>query len=55
MHQHIGEGSGVPSETKINNLETDEYGSNSPFSKKTSRHFHFATNFPAGAIKAFKY
>ena len=27
---------------KINNLGTDEFDSNPPFSKKMSRHFHFA-------------
>ncbi len=30
------------SQTKIYNLETDEFISNLPFSKQTSRHFHFA-------------
>ena len=46
-HKHVGEGSGVRSETKIFNLETHEFGSNPPL-KETSRHFHFVTNFLAG-------
>jgi hypothetical protein len=47
MHQHVREGSDAHSKTKINNLETGEYGSNPPFEKN-------ATNFPAGTIQVFK-
>jgi hypothetical protein len=34
MRQRIGEGSDARSETKINNLKTDKYGSNPPLKKK---------------------
>ena len=44
--KHAGEGSKVRSETKIFNLGTHEFGSNPPFKKKTSHHFHFVGQNP---------
>jgi hypothetical protein len=44
MPQRAGEGSGARQKPKTN-LETDEFASNPPFSKKSSRHFHFAQYF----------
>jgi hypothetical protein len=49
MPQHAGEGSGVRQKPKTN-LETDEFASNPPFSKKSSRRFHFAKYFLAGTM-----
>jgi len=42
--QRAGEGSGARQKPKTN-LETDEFASNPPFSKKSSRRFHFARYF----------
>jgi hypothetical protein len=39
---------------EVVNLGTDEFVSNPPFSKKSSRHFHFAKYFLAGTIELFK-
>jgi hypothetical protein len=39
-HKHIRKGSNVRSETKIFNLDSNEFGSNPPL-KKISHHFHF--------------
>jgi len=44
MPQRAGEGSGACQKPKTN-LETNEVASNPPFSKKSSRRFHFAWNF----------
>ena len=49
MPQRAGEGSGARQKPKTN-LETDEFASNPPFSKKSSRHFHFVTYFLAGTM-----
>jgi len=49
MPQRAGEGSGARQKQKTN-LETDEFASIPPFSKKSSRHFHFATYFLAGTM-----
>jgi len=49
MPQRAGEGSGACRKPKTN-LETDEYASNPPFSKKSSCRFHFAIHFPAGTM-----
>jgi hypothetical protein len=53
MPQCAGEGSGARQKPKTN-LETDEFASNPPFSKKSSRRFHFAAYFLAGKIEVFK-
>jgi hypothetical protein len=47
--RHVGEGSNVRSETKISNLDSDEFGSNPPF-KKRFRHFHFVVQLLAGTM-----
>jgi len=47
-----GEGYGARQKPKTN-LETDEFASNPPFSKKSSRRFHFAIHFPRERL-AFK-
>jgi len=49
MPQRAGEGSGARRKPKTN-LETDEFASNPPFSKKSSCRFHFAPQFPAGKM-----
>jgi hypothetical protein len=47
--KHVREGFNMHSETKIFNLDFNEFGSNLSL-KKMSHHFHFATNFLAGTL-----
>jgi hypothetical protein len=42
------------SQTKIYNLESREFVSNPPFSKKSSRRFHFALQFPRERLAFLK-